>query len=172
MNKVILIGKVSRAPTTCLTQKGKEIATFFVETSHSWKDETEEWQSATDYHRVSVFRESTVRWVKDVLKRGDRISVEGRLTYQRWTDKFGQPRSTPHVVIARTEGKVEHFPFASPKNGKQPSNLNSNLKIDSSNSELSSETTSEQGVISSDSDSENEEDASFELLQEQIHSKI
>lgn len=170
MNKVILIGNVSRAPTTCLTQKGKEIATFFVATSHSWKDETGEWQSATDWHRVSVFRESTVRWVKDVLKRGDHVSVEGKLTYQKWTDKFGQPRSTPHIVIARTQGKVEHFPFGSPKNGKQPSNINSNLNLANSNSELNSEPNSEQEVISSDSDSENE-DASFELLQEQIHPK-
>lgn len=156
MNKAILIGNVSRAPTTCLTQKGKEIATFFVETSHSWKDETGEWQSATDWHRVSVFRESTIRWIKDVLKRGDHVSVEGKLSYQRWTDKFGQPRSTPHVVIAKTEGKVEHFPFASNKNGKQPSNLASTLKVESSSSELSSEAISEQEVIASGSEQENE----------------
>ena len=170
MNKVILIGKVSRAPTTCLTQKRKEIATFFVETSHSWKDETGEWQAAIDWHQVSVFRESTVRWVKDVLKRGDPVSVEGKLSYQYWTDKFGQTRSTPHVVIARTEGKVEHFPFASNKNRNQYFNLNSPLKIESSDSELNSETTSEQEVIASNSE-ENEEETSFELLQEQIHPK-
>lgn len=170
MNKVILIGNVSRAPTTCLNQKGKEIATFFVETSHSWKDEAGEWQSATDWHQVSVFRESTVRWVKDVLKRGDSVSVEGKLSYQYWTDKLGQQRSTPQVVITRAEGKVELFQFASTKNRKQPSNLNSNQNLADSNSELSSETTSEEEVIASGCEQENE-DASFEFLQEQIHPK-
>ncbi|MDI9635800.1 single-stranded DNA-binding protein [Geitlerinema splendidum] len=162
MNKVILTGNVSRAPTTCLNQKGKEIATFFVETSHSWKDETGEWQSATDWHQVSVFRESTVRWVKDVLKRGDPVSVEGKLSYQYWTDKLGQSRSTPQVVITRAEGKVELFQFASNKNGKQFSNLNSNQNLANS--------TSEQEVLSSNSE-ENEEDPSFELLQEPIHTE-
>jgi single stranded DNA-binding protein len=169
MNKVTLIGNVSRAPKTYLTQYGKEYATFFVETTHSWKDKTGEWHSATDRHRVSIFPESSVWLVKDVLKCGDHVSLEGKLTYQHWTDKFGQSRFTPHVVIARTEGKVEHFLCDSTKNRKQPSNLNSTLRIESSNSELSSETTSEQEVISSDSDSENEEDASFKFSQEQIH---
>lgn len=161
MNKVILDGIVSRAPTTYLTHHGKEFATFFVETTDSWRDETGEWHSATDRHRVSVFRDSTVRWVKDVLKYGDHVSVEGKLTYQHWTDKFGQSRFTPHVVITKTEGKVEHFLCDSTKNGKQPSNLNSTLKIESSNSELSSETTSEQEVLSSHS--EETEDAAFEV---------
>jgi single-strand DNA-binding protein len=161
MNKVILIGNVSRAPKTHLTQHGKEFTTFFVETTHSWKSQTGEWESATDWHRVSVFRDSTVRWVKDIIKRGDHVSVEGKLTYQNWTDKYGQKRSTPHVVITKTEGKVEHFLSAATKNRKQPSNLNSNQNLADSNSELSSETTSEQ---------ENE-DAAFEILQEKIHPK-
>ncbi|MDI9640438.1 single-stranded DNA-binding protein [Geitlerinema splendidum] len=157
MNKVILTGNVSRAPKAYLTHHGKEYTTFFVETTDSWRDETGEWHSATDRHRISVFRESTVRWIKDVLKCGDPVSVEGKLTYQHWTDKFGQSRFTPHVVIARTEGKVEHFLCDSTKNRKQPSNLNSNQNLADSNSE--------QEVISSDSDHENE-DAAFELLQE------
>lgn len=72
-------------------------------------------------------------------------------------------------MIARTDGKVEHFLCDSTKNGKQPSNLNSTLRIENSNPELSSETASEQEVLSSHS--EENEDASFELLQEQIHSK-
>ncbi|MBX9786392.1 MAG: single-stranded DNA-binding protein [Alphaproteobacteria bacterium] len=169
MNKVILIGNVSRTPKTYLTHHGKEYTTFFVETTDSWRDETGEWHSATDRHRVSVFRESSVRWIKDVLKRGDRVSVEGKLTYEYWTDKFGQSRFTPHVVIARTEGKVEHFLCDSMKNGKSSSNLNSTLKIESLNSELNSETTSEQEVIASNS--EENEDPSFELLEEQIHPK-
>lgn len=73
MNKVILVGNVSRAPKTYLTHHGKEFTTFFVETTDSWRDEAGEWHSATDRHRISVFRESTVRWVKDVLKYGDPI---------------------------------------------------------------------------------------------------
>ncbi len=167
MNKVILIGIISRAPKTYLTQYGKEFTTFFVETTHSWKacpreDGEPEWESATDRHRVSIFPESSVWWVKDFLKCGDHVSLEGKLTYQHWTDKFGQSRFTPHVVIAREEGKVEHFACNSTMNGKRISNLNSNP-------ELSSETTSGQEVLTSNS--EENEDALFELSQEHIHPK-
>jgi single stranded DNA-binding protein len=172
MNKVLLIGIISRAPKTYLTQHGKEFMTFFVETTHSWKacpreGGEPEWHSATDRHRVSVFPESSVWWVKDVLKCGDHVSLEGKLTYQHWTDKFGQSRFTPHVVIAKEEGKVEHFACNSTKNGKRISNLNSNQNLANSNSELSSETTSTQKVLTSNS--EENEDALFELSQEQIN---
>lgn len=159
-NKVILKGNVGRSPRVLLTQEGKEIVSFSLATKATWKDESGEWQSTTDWHQITVFRESTVRWVKDLLKRGDPVSVEGKLTYQHWTDKFNQSRFTPHVVITKKEGKVEHFPFSSNKKGKQSSNLSSNQNLADSNSK--------QEVLSSNSE-ENEEDSSFELLQEQIH---
>ena len=108
-NKVILKGNVGRAPRVFLTQEGKEIVSFSLATKAYWKDESGEWQSTTDWHQITVFRESTVRWVKDVLKRGDHVSVEGKLTYQHWTDKYGQPRITSHVVVSDFGGKVEHF---------------------------------------------------------------
>lgn len=109
LNKVILKGNVGRAPRAFLTQEGKEIVTFSLATKASWKDESGEWQSTTDWHKITVFRESTVRWVKDLLRRGDPVYVEGKLTYQHWADKYGQPRVTSHVVVSEFRGKVEHF---------------------------------------------------------------
>jgi len=161
MNKVTLTGNLGNDPELYLTQDGREIITFSLATNHSWKDETGEWQSATDWHQVSVFRESTIRWVKDVLKRGHKVYVEGKLTYQHWTDKFGQKRITPYVVITDREGCIEEVRSAA-HSVSLPSNLNLANSISESNSE--------QEVISSDSDSENE-DASFEFSQEQTHPK-
>ncbi|MBY0500429.1 MAG: single-stranded DNA-binding protein [Alphaproteobacteria bacterium] len=109
LNKVTLKGNVGRTPKTFLTQEGKEIVSFSLATKTSWKDESGEWQSTTDWHWITVFRESTIRWIKDLLKRGDTVCVEGKLAYQHWTDKYGQPRSTPHVVVSQFGGKVEHF---------------------------------------------------------------
>ncbi|MDZ4323389.1 MAG: single-stranded DNA-binding protein, partial [Alphaproteobacteria bacterium] len=143
-----------------------EIVTFSLATNHSWKDETGEWQSATDWHQVSVFRESTIRWIKDVLKRGHKVYVEGKLTYQHWTDKFGQKRITPYVVITPREGCVEEIRPAT-----HSVSLTSNLNLTNSNSELSSETNSEQEITPSGSEQENEEAASFEFPQEQTNPK-
>jgi len=161
LNKVILKGNIGREPKIWLTIDGREIATFSLATSSSWKDSDGEWQKCTDWHKVTVFRESTVKWIKDILKKGDTVYVEGKLTYQHWTDKFGQKRITPYVVITDREGCIEEVRSAA-HSVSLPSNLNLANSISESNSE--------QEVISSDSDSENEE-ASFEFSQEQIHPK-
>ncbi len=107
LNRVTLEGNIGRAPRISLTQDGREIVTFSLATSVYWKDGMGEWQSVTDWHCVIVFRESTIGWIKDILKRGDMVHVEGKLTYQKWTDKYGQARFTPRVVISEREGRVE-----------------------------------------------------------------
>ena len=107
LNRVTLHGNIGRVPSIALTQDGREIASFSMATTQNWKDEAGEWQSATDWHQITVFRESTIRWIKDILKRGDPVCVEGKLTYQQWTDKYGQSRRTSHVVVAGREGRVE-----------------------------------------------------------------
>lgn len=109
LNRVTLQGNIGRVPSIALTQDGREVASFSIATTQNWKDESGEWQSATDWHQITVFRESTIRWIKDILKRGDPVYVEGKLTYQQWTDKYGQPRRTSHVVVAGREGRVECF---------------------------------------------------------------
>ena len=114
LNKVILMGNIGRSPHIFLTQEGKEIANFSLATTVMWKaypreDGEPEWQSATDWHQITVFRDSTVRWVKDLVKRGDTVYVEGKLVYQHWTDKYGYPRITAHVVVSGQGGKVEHL---------------------------------------------------------------
>ncbi len=109
------MGNVGRSPHIFLTQEGMEVAHFSLATTVVWKAcsgenrERGEWQSATDWHQITVFRESTVRWIKDLLKRGDKVYVEGKLSYQHWTDKYGRPRVTAHVVVSGQDGKVEHL---------------------------------------------------------------
>jgi len=100
---------MGRLPKIWLTQDGREVATFFLATNEKWKNPTGEWQSCTDWHRVTVFRESTVQWVKDVLKKGDSLYVEGKLTYSQREDKYGQTHFKSHIVIAGREGRIEHL---------------------------------------------------------------
>lgn len=109
LNKVILHGNIGRAPKVFLTQEGKEIATFSLATSTSWKDKSGEWQKSRDWHRITVFHSYTIGRIKDVLKKGDPVFVEGKLSYHRWTDKFGQERATPYVMVTGREGRIEHF---------------------------------------------------------------
>ena len=166
LNKVILTGKLGRDPHAYFSQEGKEIVTFSLATTQSWKDETGEWHSATDWHRITVFREPTIKWIKDVLKRGHKVYVEGKLTYQQWTDTFGQKRLTPHVVITGREGRVEEIrPAAS--SVSLASNQNLNLNVANSTSELNPE----EKVVSLASEKANEEANCLEVLEEQMTPK-
>lgn len=115
LNKVILKGNIGQAPQVWIAQNGREIATFSLATSSSWKDTTGEWQTLTEWHRVTVFRPSTVTWIKDVLKKGDTVYVEGRLTYQQWIDKYNRSRMTPQIVVSGREGKIEYLRSTSPE---------------------------------------------------------
>ncbi len=109
INKVILKGNVGKDPHVSLDQKGRQIATFSLATSTTWKDANGEWHQHVDWHQIVVFRESTARWIKDALKKGDAVYVEGKLTYHQKTDKFNQLRLIPNIVIAGFNGKVEQL---------------------------------------------------------------
>lgn len=120
LNKVILQGNIGNTPKIYLIQEGKEVANFSLATTMVWKDKKGEWQSATDWHQITVFRESTVRWIKDLLKQGDSVYVEGKLVYQHWTDKYDQTRITAHVVVPGQGGKVEYLRFSRSNSQNNP----------------------------------------------------
>ncbi len=109
LNRVILEGNIGRDPRVSLTQDGKKIVNFSLATTQHWKDKAGEWQSTTDWHNVTIFRESTVGWAKDVLKRGDSVYVEGKLSYNHWIDRDGKKRSTAHVCVAGRDGQVRQL---------------------------------------------------------------
>ena len=140
-NKVILQGNIGHTPKFYLTQEGKEMATFSLATTQNWKDTTGEWQSVTEWHQIAVFRDSTIGWMKTILKRGDTVYVEGKLSYHHWTDRYGQKRLTPHVVISRRDGCVQRLVSLVSNNKRaQLSNGNSEDQTASSDSQVDEET--------------------------------
>src|SRR5690606_10045439 len=107
LNKIILMGNVGRTPEYAKTQADKEAARFFLATSKSWKGKDGEWNTHTDWHRILVFKESTIRWMKDIVKQGTTVYIEGKLSYRCWIDKFGQARATPRIMVTNRDGKLE-----------------------------------------------------------------
>jgi single-strand DNA-binding protein len=100
VNKVILVGNLGRDPEIRTTQDGKEIATFSVATSDSWKDKnTGERKENTEWHRVVVFNDGLVGVIKNYVKKGSKVYLEGQLKTRKWTDKDGQEKYTTEVVL-------------------------------------------------------------------------
>jgi single-strand DNA-binding protein len=100
LNKVVLIGNLGKDPEIRSTNDGREIASFSLATSESWKDKvTGEKKDKTEWHRVVVFKEGVVGIIKSYVKKGSKIYIEGQLQTRKWVDNSGQEKYTTEVVL-------------------------------------------------------------------------
>lgn len=107
INKVILVGNLGRDPEIRATQDGREIANLAIATSESWKDKsTGERKEKTEWHRVAIFNEGLVNVVKNYLKKGAKVYIEGQLQTRKWVDKDGVEKYSTEVVLQGYGGNL------------------------------------------------------------------
>jgi len=100
INKVILVGNLGQDPEIRSTQDGREIASFSIATSESWKDKnTGEKKDKTEWHRIVIFSQGLVGIAKNYLKKGAKVYLEGSLQTRKWTDTQGLEKYTTEVVL-------------------------------------------------------------------------
>lgn len=100
LNKVTLIGNIGGEPEFRATGDGKELATFSLATSDSWKDKaTGERKERTEWHRVVVFSEGLVNVIKNYVHKGSKLFIEGALQTRKWTDNNGVEKYTTEVIL-------------------------------------------------------------------------
>ena len=88
VNKVTLIGNLGKDPEMRYLPSGEAVATFSVATTEQWKDKSGGKQERTDWHRIE-FIGRTAEVCGEYLKKGAPVYVEGRIQYDKWTDKEG-----------------------------------------------------------------------------------
>lgn len=107
LNKVELIGNLGRDPEIRSMGDGKEVASLSIATSESWKDKiTGEKKDKTEWHRVVVFKDVLVNIIKNYLKKGSKVYIEGQLQTRKWTDNSGQDRYTTEIVLQGYGGQL------------------------------------------------------------------
>lgn len=107
INKVILVGNLGRDPEIRSTQDGREIANLAVATSESWKDRnTGERKEKTEWHRVVIFNEGLVNVVKNYLRKGSKVYLEGQLQTRKWVDQSGAEKYSTEVVLQGFNGNL------------------------------------------------------------------
>lgn len=100
VNKVILVGNLGRDPEIRSTQDGREIANLAVATSESWRDKNSgERREKTEWHRVVIFSDGLVNVVKNYLKKGSKVYIEGSLQTRKWTDQQGVEKYSTEIVL-------------------------------------------------------------------------
>lgn len=99
LNKVQLIGNLTRDPETRTTPAGQTVATITVATSLTWKDQSGARQEKTEFHPVVLWRrlaEIAGQW----LKKGSRVYIEGRLQTRSWDDAATSTKKYRTEIIA------------------------------------------------------------------------
>jgi len=100
VNKAILVGNVGQDPEFRNTQDGREIATFSIATSDSWKDKSSgERKEKTEWHRVVIFSQGLVGIVKSYVKKGSKLYLEGQIQTRKWSDSSGVEKYTTEIVL-------------------------------------------------------------------------
>ena len=100
INKVILVGNVGSDPEIRSTSDGREIANFSLATSESWKDKNSgEKKEKTEWHRVVIFSQGLTGIVKNYVKKGSKLYIEGSLQTRKWTDNAGVEKYTTEIVL-------------------------------------------------------------------------
>lgn len=96
LNKVTLIGNLGKDPEFRTLESGALKANFSLATNENYKDRNGNWQKATEWHDIVLWRSMAER--AKALKKGMLVYLEGKLTHRKWTDKEGRDHYTTEVV--------------------------------------------------------------------------
>ena len=129
LNKVLLIGRLGADPEIKEMVNGKSVARLSLATSQSWKDKnTGEKKEKTEWHRIVVFNEGLVNVVKQYLKKGAQIYVEGQISTRKWKEEStGQDKYSTEVVI---QGYNSSLTMLGSGNSSISSNQDNNQSIE------------------------------------------
>ena len=118
LNKVMLIGNLTRDPELRYTPQGTAVCTFGLATNRSWMpSDGSERHEETEWHNI-------VAWSKlaeicsQILEKGRKVYLEGRIQNRKWQTQEGDDRETTEIVIDNM------IALGSPKSGYAPKNSN------------------------------------------------
>lgn len=97
LNKVILIGRLTRDPETRTTPNGQNVASFGLATNRVWTDNAGNKQEKTSFHNI-------VTWGKladlcqQYIKKGQEVYIEGRMDSRSWEDPQGNKKNRTDII--------------------------------------------------------------------------
>jgi len=99
VNKVTLLGNVGKDPEIRSTAGGNMVANLTLATSDNQKDASGNWVDKTEWHNLVAFQR-TAEIVRDYVKKGTQLFVEGKIQQRSWDDKeSGQKRYKTEILV-------------------------------------------------------------------------
>ena len=99
LNKVILIGNLTHDPEMRYTPQGTAVCTFSIATNRQWKTESGEIKEDAEFHRIVAW-DKLAEICSQMLKKGKKVYVEGRLQTRKWEGQDGNTRYITEIVIS------------------------------------------------------------------------
>jgi single-strand DNA-binding protein len=121
INKVVIIGNVTRDPQIKTTPNGQTMATFGIATNRDWVTKDGQDHSSAEFHDVVAWSR-LADLCSQHLKKGKLVYVEGYLKTRSWEDESGTKKFRTEVVIhdmIMLDRRSAAEPFTS-KEGEQP----------------------------------------------------
>lgn len=99
VNKVILLGNVGKDPEIRATPSGMVIAQLTLATADRQKDQSGNWVDKTEWHNLVCFGR-TAEIVRDYVKKGKQLYIEGKLQTRSWDDKeTNQKKYRTEIIV-------------------------------------------------------------------------
>jgi len=122
LNRVQLIGNLTRDPELRYTPNGTAVCSFGLATNRSWKTDAGEKHDEAEFHNIVAWNKLAELCAQFLVK-GRKVFVEGRLATRTWTGQDGAQRNRTEIVISdmilldsnRPAGGVAAVPVEQPE---------------------------------------------------------
>ena len=114
MNKIVIIGRLTRDPELKTTNAGTSVCNFSVAVDRTYRDK--EGNRPTDFFDISVFG-ATAEFVAKYFKKGSSIAISGAMESRKFVDKDGNNR----IAWSLHADEVNFCGSKSENNGQKPS---------------------------------------------------
>lgn len=124
LNKVQIIGRLTRDPESRTIPNGTPVTNFAVATSRVWKDANGQQQESTEFHDVVAWRK-LAEICAQYLSKGRQVYVEGYLQTRSWDAQDGQKKYRTEIVadnmiMLGNKGDVAPAANATPQEAASP----------------------------------------------------
>jgi len=99
LNRVQLIGNLTRDPELRYTPNGTAVCSFGLATNRSWKTDAGEKHDEAEFHNIVAWNK-LAELCSQFLVKGRKVFVEGRLATRTWTGQDGAQRNRTEIVIS------------------------------------------------------------------------
>lgn len=98
LNKVMLIGNMTRDPELRYTPTGVAVCSFGLATNRSWTTDSGEKKEEVEFHRIVAWNK-LAELCSQLLAKGRKVFVDGRLQTRSWIGQDGNQRQSTEIVI-------------------------------------------------------------------------